>query len=227
MADFKFIVTSDLRHCLESDYKELRACLTAQAWKAVHVLAGSIIEAVLIDALITQQGIDSARLQKMRFVDVINLAKSEGLLSDEAVDLSTVVRKYRNLIHPAVVIRLEKNVNEDEAQVAARLVEIIAKQVSKRKQETYGWTAEQLLERLESGQSALPLVTHLVNETKPQEIERLLSELLPKAYIDATEDTNSLFGLDAHLIQCFLARRSHRPIVHRPIHPPAFSTQAM
>ena len=48
MADFTFIVVPELRRGLERDYKELRACLQAEAWKAVHVLAGSIVGAANI-----------------------------------------------------------------------------------------------------------------------------------------------------------------------------------
>ena len=62
MADFTFIVDPGLRRGLESDFKELSACLKAEAWKAVHVLAGSIVEAVLIDAL-GNAGIDRTMLE--------------------------------------------------------------------------------------------------------------------------------------------------------------------
>jgi hypothetical protein len=91
MADFNFIVTPELRQCLDSDYRELQACLKAEAWKAVHVLAGSIIEAVLIDALAGEQGVDKSKLDSMEFFKLIGLARDKGILSDEAVDLSSPV----------------------------------------------------------------------------------------------------------------------------------------
>ena len=135
MADFNFISIPELRKGLESDYRELRACVQAEAWKAVHVLAGSIVEAVLIDAP-SGAGVAESKLYSMELAPLIALAKEKGFLSDEAVDLSTVVRKYRNLIHPGRVKRLEKSVDKSEAIVAAELVEIITKQVAKRKRET-------------------------------------------------------------------------------------------
>jgi hypothetical protein len=49
---FDFVSGDDFRTPLESDYAELEACLTAGAWKSAHVLAGSIVEAVLIDYLV-------------------------------------------------------------------------------------------------------------------------------------------------------------------------------
>lgn len=171
MADFQFIAIPELRQCLESDYQELRACVQAEAWKAVHVLAGSIVEAVLIDGL-GDSAVDQSKLDSMELAPLIALAKERGILSDEAVDLSTVVRRYRNLIHPGRVKRLEKSVDRSGAVVAAEVVEIITAQVAKKRKETYGYTAEQLFTRLRGGPSALSLVPFLVRDTSERELER-------------------------------------------------------
>ena len=204
MADFNFIIIPELRQCLESDYRELRACLKAEAWKAVHVLAGSIVEAILIDAL-GGSGVDQSKLDAMELAPLVTLAKDKGILPDESIELSTVIRKYRNLIHPGRVKRLEKSVDRSGAIVAAEVVEIITKQVAKRKQETYGFTAEQLLERLRGGSSALPLVGHLLQETPKAEIERLLIDVLPTAYFHALADLDSTPEEDDHLVRCYSA----------------------
>ena len=201
MADFNFIINPELREGLESDYRELRACLKAQSWKAVHVLAGSIVEAILIDAL-SGVGVDQSTLENMVLAPLISLAKDKGILPDEAVELSTVIRKYRNLIHPGRVKRLEKTVDRSGAIVAAEVVEIITKEVAKRKQETYGFTAEQLLDRLRGGSSAFPIVTHLVKDTPKPEIERLLMDVLPGAYFQAIADPDSPSEQDQHLAVC-------------------------
>ena len=202
MADFDFIAIRELRQGLESDYKELQACLKAEAWKAVHVLAGSIVEAVLIDAL-SGAGVDQSKLDKMELAALIGQAKEKSILDDEAKDLSTVIRNYRNLIHPGRVKRLEKVVNRSGAVVAAELVEIISTQVAKQKQQTYGYTAEQLLQRLRGGSSALPIVTYLISETQKPEIERLLIDVLPSAFFDAMNDLESSTEQDSHLLVCY------------------------
>ncbi len=203
MADFNFIVIPELRSCLETDYKEIQACLKAQAWKAVHVLAGSVIEAVLIDALSSEAGVNTSNLESMELGPLVALAKEKAVLSEEAVDLSTVVRKYRNLIHPGRIKRLEKVVDKSGAIVAAQLVEIITAEVAKRKRATYGYTAEQLLERLESGDTALPLVGHLLGDARKPEIERLLIDLLPQAYTTSIGDQDSPVEHDRHLATCY------------------------
>jgi len=43
MAIFDYITIDEFRKSLESDYQEMTSCFTAEAWKAVHVLAGSIL----------------------------------------------------------------------------------------------------------------------------------------------------------------------------------------
>lgn len=182
MADFDFVSVPELRRALESDYRELQSCLKAEAWKAVHVLAGSLVETDLIDALYAEKGVDQTKLDSMVLDELVKLGKQYAVLSGETVDLSAVVRRYRNLIHPGRVKRLEKVVNGNGAVVAAQLVEIITSEVARRKKETYGYTAEQLFERLKSGSSALPLVELLLKDCKHREVERLLIDIIPDSY---------------------------------------------
>ena len=82
-------------------------------------------------------------------------------------------------------------------------VEIITTQVAQKKQETYGYTAEQLLERLRGGASALPLVAYMISDTPKTEIERLLVHVLPDAYFHALNDVESSYEQDRHLILCY------------------------
>jgi hypothetical protein len=56
MISFDFITHDDFRRSLESDWVELESCYGSKAWKSVHVLAGSIIEALLIDCLSSSTG---------------------------------------------------------------------------------------------------------------------------------------------------------------------------
>jgi hypothetical protein len=77
MANFDFITVPEFRRSLESDYAELQACLKARAWKAVHVLAGSLVEAVLADALYAEKGLDTSKLDSLFLVDLIALTKEK------------------------------------------------------------------------------------------------------------------------------------------------------
>jgi len=49
MPNFDFVSDEKFRFSLEKDYQELTLSLQNGAWKAAYILAGSIVEAILID----------------------------------------------------------------------------------------------------------------------------------------------------------------------------------
>src|SRR6185312_10967285 len=113
IANFDFISDQQFKASLLADYGEMLKSLESGAWKSVHVLAGSAVEAILVDYLLTtdyqkRKGSDPL---KMDLAGAIAACKDEGVLSEKAADLSSVVRGYRNLIHPGRVIRLKEKVN--------------------------------------------------------------------------------------------------------------------
>ena len=150
MITFDFVSGDEFRTSLEADYRELNACIQAKAWKAVHVLAGSIIETILLDYLIVSKYQNRApeEILKMDLSSAINACKNEKILTQKIADLSSVVRQYRNLIHPGRVIRLEEKVDENSATIAQKLVEMIVSETSRRKNEAFGYTAEQVLSKI-------------------------------------------------------------------------------
>ena len=105
MPMFDFIVDRDMRTSLDSDWRELEAAFQNSAWKAVHVLAGSIVEAMLVDHLLSI-GFQKKDPLKMSLDEAIGACKAEGILTDKSAELSTVIRRFRNLIHPGRAIRL-------------------------------------------------------------------------------------------------------------------------
>src|SRR5437868_915032 len=98
MAKFDFINGEDFRLSLESDYEELSSSMQARAWKAVHVLSGSIIEAILIDYLLAAgyQKRSSFDPLKMTLAQAISACRQENVLSEKTEHLSHVIRSYRN-----------------------------------------------------------------------------------------------------------------------------------
>jgi len=92
MLSFDFIVHEDFRRSLEGDWRELQACYESHAWKSVHVLAGSIVEALLIDGLSSATcSIPHADLLKKELSALIALCKEAGIISDRTAQLSTVI----------------------------------------------------------------------------------------------------------------------------------------
>ena len=191
MADrpaFDFITDQNFRKDLEADYDELEACASVDAWKAVHVLAGSIIEAVLVDYLVNTKRQTEPDPLKMGFDALISACKKAGVLGQQSADLARALRNYRNLIHPGRKLRLGEDVGSDGALVAQSLVRMIVKDVAAKQQKVYGLTAEQIIGKFESDPSALGISAHLLRDAPAAELERLLLDVLPRRYFTRLEE---------------------------------------
>lgn len=187
MLNFDFITGDDFRASLEADYRELVVCMEASAWKSVLVLAGSIVETLLIDYLVASDYQKRANKDplKIELADAIAICKQEGVLKPRTADLCSAVRSYRNLIHPGRAVRLNDQVDADGAKIAASLVGVIAREIATLRQQTYGLTADQIVSKLERDASSAAIVSHLLAEMNPIERERLLLRVLPAKYFDA------------------------------------------
>jgi len=134
---FAFVIDTKLREIIERDYAELSMKLFAsRAWKSTVVMAGSILEAILFDALST----DSATLARAsasskaptyrghvkdiqagewKLHELIEVAADLGILTaDRAETVDRVLRDYRNFVHPKVEIRNAHPCTEAEALLA-------------------------------------------------------------------------------------------------------------
>lgn len=207
MPSFAFVSDAGLREALLSDHREMERCYEVGAWKAVHVLAGSLVEAMLGDYLLSSGVGTAAKVFKWPLARLIDESAAAGALTKKTVDLSSAVKEYRNLIHPGRKIRLGETVDQNAATVVRALVDIISEEVARDKQLTYGYTAEQLLAKLESDRSVLSLLKHLASETKDAEVLRLLQDLIPQRLLETVERTDLDPAMASHLGSC------HRQLV--------------
>jgi hypothetical protein len=185
---FDFIRDQELRAGLEADYEELEACARAKAWKAVHVLAGSIVEAILVDYLVGTRRQTKPDPLAMSLAELISASRSAGVVSQKAAELSSAVKSYRNLIHPGRGRRLGEHADEDGALVARALVSMVVKEVGAKQQTERGPTAEQIATKFESDPTALPITPHLLREASQEELARLLVNVLPERYFAAMHE---------------------------------------
>jgi hypothetical protein len=138
--DFSFITDPDLRSIIERDYAEIPTCLTAGAWKAATVMCGSVMEALLLDALLTDQARARQSQHAPKYISdlgrwslntMIKVAVDLQILpSDTLGFMSHTVREYRNLIHPAVETRKRIAAEREEANAARAAVDLIVKQLA-------------------------------------------------------------------------------------------------
>jgi hypothetical protein len=184
MASFDFITDEDFRISLENDFKEMNLCIQSGAYKAAVVVAGSIVEALLIDYVIAENIVTREDALKLDFGKVLTLCKDKKIISEKTSDLSSAVKGYRNLIHPGRAIRLNESVNKDSADVAKALVGIVIGDVEKQKKENYGYTAEQIVAKIKNDSNASAILSILIKRTNPTELERLMLKYLPDAYLE-------------------------------------------
>jgi hypothetical protein len=201
---FNFISDEQFRACLENDYREMQKALARQMWKAAHVLAGSILEAVLCDFLIVTEYQKRTKTDPttLDLSKVVEACYAEGALSSKARNLASAVREYRNLIHPGRAIRLEEEVSESSAKVVEAVLEIAIAEVTKKKKKVCGYNAEQIVRKLEVDPAAVGLLSHLLGGIRPYELERLLLFVIPQRYEAESLRPTSLH-LKAALLACF------------------------
>lgn len=187
MQNFDFIVDARFRVSLEHDLKEMELAFQSGSWKSTQVLAGSIVEALLIDYLMAtntppRPGKD---LLKLDLGEAVAVCKSEGVLTDRTADLSSVVRSYRNLIHPGRAVRLKESApSRDSASIAVSLVNMIATEIAAKRQSEFGLTGEQVLSKLERDANSLAILRHLLADCSSQQLEHLLIDLIPPRYLE-------------------------------------------
>lgn len=176
-----------LRRVLESDYAELQLALKSQMSKASLVLAGGIVEAVLINYLLVigyehpPKGIDP---RSMQLGDLIAACEQEGALTAETATFCQVLREYRNLIHPGRSVRMEVLADDSRVKVAEQLVERVLGQVDERARRRPEWAAEAALDAILNGDrgDGDAAARYRLRRLSPSEAERLVVEVLPERF---------------------------------------------
>jgi hypothetical protein len=137
---FVFISDKKLRKILERDYLEIQRAYLAQCWKAVVILCGGLVEAILIDLCLSNslQAVGATVAPKQRDItrwtlsELVSVARELKLISSGAEKLSHSLREYRNLIHPGKEIREGFKFGTEEAKLAVEVVNIIYRDLSKK-----------------------------------------------------------------------------------------------
>lgn len=132
-------VEEQLRTFLSSDIDELNVCFSGGAYKAAIILAGSILEAVLIDWLSEINHVNyfekqhyvkdlrTGRRRPAHLIDYINEIKCiEKPRWVEEADMAHKIRKQRNLVHAQLCIR-EGLVGQESARMVIEYLEQVLK----------------------------------------------------------------------------------------------------
>lgn len=187
MPSFDFISNQQFRESLESDYREMGICIEHGAWKSAQVTAGSMVEALLIDYIQAypnaKRSMSKGSALQLDLAEAITIALNEGVISKTTSELCSVVRAYRNLIHPGRVVRTnEPPPGQGSATIAFQLVDVITNELSRELQKRVGLTAEQVLSKVERDPRSVRVLNHLLVRFDENQRRRLLLDVFPAAH---------------------------------------------
>jgi len=178
--DFDFITDDKFRTILIRDFEELNKCLDAKASKSVLILSGSIIESILTDYFsnFPPAGLNPKKVLNMELVALINLAFENKLISQSTKDLSTVIKNFRNLIHPGREIRKNEKFDFDSAIVAKSLLNIVLKEIKENYITNIGHTAIDIISKLENDSISQPIFDKIISKIHKSEKVKLYNLLV-------------------------------------------------
>jgi hypothetical protein len=135
---FGFVHDSAIKAIVERDYNEL-VRIRETALKARFILAGGIIEGLLLDGLLqdmpramsTSPGRRERRpLEEWGLSALLDAAVELKLISSSAQSFGHSVREYRNLVHPGLEYRSGLTLASEEVEIAERVMDIVIRDLS-------------------------------------------------------------------------------------------------
>ena len=141
--ELMFVANAELRSDLRVDIAAIERGLVEGDWKSVTVLAGSVVEALLLDKLDTLPSADvqaaeasvlkrkHVQLEKWdlnAFTEVAAICPTDApsIQSDTTTQIK-LAKDYRNLIHPGRTIRLSKRCDRGTALAATAALEMVVR----------------------------------------------------------------------------------------------------
>jgi hypothetical protein len=148
--ELPFIKDATIRTVLLIDLEAVRSALIHGEWKAATVLAGALVEALLLWAIKQKSNADvqkacsdaltAGRLQKspppdpLNWVlhDFVEVAQELKLITVDAAKEARLAKDYRNLIHPGRSIRLQQICDRGTALMTSAAVEHVVRDLGAR-----------------------------------------------------------------------------------------------
>ncbi len=137
--DFAFIKDQGLRKVLERDGLETQATLAGGHWKSTIILAGGVLEAILMDRLLYEPSALTAvnapkkkkNVTEWTLNELILVALELQSVNASVANLSHAVREFRNLVHPGKELREKLVFGKEEARIALEVLKILVRDMAK------------------------------------------------------------------------------------------------
>jgi hypothetical protein len=136
----EFISDAALRDVLRADMSTASSALTNHEYKASTVLAGSVVEAMLLWALQTHgevsvraaSSVPNEPLNKWSLDPMIKAGHACGLIGDDTRKQAELAQNFRNLIHPGRQARLSEKCDRGTALAALAAIERVSSDLAKK-----------------------------------------------------------------------------------------------
>jgi len=139
---FDFIATKELKQIAERDKTELATAYQNKLWKCVILLCGGLAEGMLCDNLRGREQEAQAQYKKQwpskkqkdlmewDLYELTTVASDLGQISTDAPSLVHTLRGWRNLVHPGKEARTDLKPEQDRADIAVRMIRLLARDLS-------------------------------------------------------------------------------------------------
>lgn len=147
-AELLFLGNGRFQDSLRLDISEMNRALAGREWKSATVLAGSVIEALLLWALQGRDDTDAGAVQnrarrlrlrhaeepltQWNLSEYIEVAADLELIHNDTRDQARLAQNFRNLIHPGRGERLGQECNRGTALSAIAAVEHVVRDLTLR-----------------------------------------------------------------------------------------------
>ena len=167
-------------------------------------MAASLIQATLVDYLVSAGTGNEDDLSRLGLTPLLDLCRTQQVLSPRTVELAGFLRLPSDFLSPNSRVRIEAVTDETGARIAQALFEIVINELAGRRRETAQFSAEQVVFKIQSDSSAVAIFNHLLRKLRRAELEKLLFDLIPKAYFEtAKSDDPQAAGTLKRFELCF------------------------
>jgi hypothetical protein len=136
-ADLSFIADVALRNNIRTDLSTANSALHNAEWKASTVLAGAVIEALLLwgiqnnlTALAALNPRPAAAPENWGLADLIDVAHRLTLIETNTKSQALLAKNFRNLIHPGRSQRMQEICDRGTALTALAAAELVIRDLT-------------------------------------------------------------------------------------------------
>jgi hypothetical protein len=188
--EFEYVSDAAFQDILKRDYQELKKCHENEAYKSALIMCGSILEALLVDYFSGSlpTGFTKDSLLVANLAQLLDLAERESIINKGDKNLATVLKDYRNLIHPGREVRKKELFDKSTADISVLVLESLLRKLEQKYKERFPSSAQDILINLDEDWGSRAIYGIVITKLSNIEKERLFDE-----FIDIEIDIKSKF----------------------------------